>query len=81
MTADVPRQPSTQDKNIDTIRALVRAGVLGPCHRRWNELRQAAFALGIRPEDAVYRVHDGCWSDHPNYATAAADFIREANSR
>lgn len=81
MTADVPRQPATEDIDIATIRALVRAGVVASSHRRWNEMRQAAFALGIRPEDAVYRVHDGIWSDHHHDPLSVADFIREEATR
>lgn len=81
MTADVPRQRA--DEDIERIRALVHAGVVGSCHRRWSEMDQAARALGIRPEDAVYRVHDGIWSDHHhhNEIQTVADAIREATAR
>jgi hypothetical protein len=77
VTADVPTQPSRQDKDIDTVRTLIRAGVLGPCHRRWREMKKAARRLGCRPEDAIWRVRHGIWSDQPAHLTAA-DFIREA---
>lgn len=94
MTSDVPRQPTVRDINIATVRALVRAGVCGPCHRRWHEMRRVAADLGIRPEDAVYRAHDGDWKHrtdldvvrHAQDVVAlndepAADFIREAATR
>lgn len=79
MTADVPRQPSTRDINIATVRALVRAGVLGPSHRRWHEMDNVARALGIRPEDAVYRAHDGAWKNRTDLDHLAD--TREAATR
>lgn len=82
MTADVPRQPTKQDKDIDQIRALVRAGVLGPCHRRWPEMKNVARRLGCRPEDAIWRIRHGRWSSTEQHArhiqTTLADVIREA---
>lgn len=62
MTSQVPLQRT--DEDIETARTLVHAGVLGPTHRRWPEMRAVARALGCRPEDVVYRIHDGIWSDH-----------------
>lgn len=79
MTAVVPRQATTDD--IDHIRELVRAGVVGPWHYRWTELIVTAARLGISPENAVYRAHDGHWSATPQPAATAADHIREANAR
>lgn len=84
MTADVPRQPSTQDKDIATLRALVRAGVIGPCHRRWPELDAVARSLGCRPEDAIWRIRHGRWSTNNtalHIQTTLADVIREAATR
>lgn len=94
MTAEVPRQPTVEDFDIATVRALVRAGVISPTHRRWREMCRAADALHIRPQDAVYRAHDGAWKDrndldnlvrHAQHTVAqndpAADFSREANTR
>lgn len=79
MTADIPRQPVAED--IDHLRDLVRAGVVGPWHYRWTELTTVTDRLGIRPDDAIYRAHDGNWSANRTPATTAADFIREANVR
>lgn len=84
MTAVVPRQPATHDDDIDRIRDLVRAGVVGPWHYRWPELKTVAARLGITPADAVYRAHDGYWSATPNsrhHQATLADVIREAASR
>jgi hypothetical protein len=81
VTADVPRQRTAQDKDIDTVRNLVRAGVLGPCHRRWLELCRVAHRLGCRPQDAIWRVREGCWSDHDDPIHTLADAIREAAAR
>jgi hypothetical protein len=84
VTADVPRQPTAQDKDIDIVRALVRAGVVGPCHRRWREMKNVARRLGCRPEDAIWRVRHGCWSTNDNQLhiqTTLADVIREAATR
>jgi hypothetical protein len=97
MTADVPRQPATRDIDIATVRALVRAGVLGPTHHRWREMCRVAADLDIRPQDAVYRVHDGIWADHTGFdylvhhaqqtvghnddPITPADAIREAATR
>jgi hypothetical protein len=85
VTAAVPRQRSRRERLIDTVRYLVRQGVVGEYHdeipnRRWAELCRAARALGLRPHDAIYRVRDGIWSDQPAHLTAA-DFIREAATR
>ncbi len=39
-------------------------------------------ALGTTPTSAIYRIRDGCWSDHHHdYAATAANFIREAGTR
>lgn len=84
MTADIPRQPTTRDKDIDTVRALVREGVLGPTHRRWNEMTHAARSLGCRPEDAIWRVRHGRWSTDNSLhhlQTTLADVIREEATR
>lgn len=80
MTADVPRQPATRD-DIDHVRDLVRAGVVGPWHYRWLELTTTAARLGITPHNAVYLAHDGDWSPNRKPATTPADHIREATSR
>lgn len=81
MTADVgPTRPATRD-DIDHIRDLVRAGVAGSWHYRWPEMQATAARLGITPQDAVYRAHDGNWSPNRKPAATAADFIREANAR
>lgn len=80
MTAVVPR-PATRD-DIDHIRDLVRAGVVGPWHYRWPEMQATATRLGITPENAVYRTHDGRWSQYHNHHPAtAADEIRKAATR
>lgn len=79
MTAVVPRQPTAED--IDQIRDLVRAGAVGPWHYRWTELTVVAARIGLRPDDVVYRAHDGNWSPNRTPATTAADHIREANAR
>jgi hypothetical protein len=82
VTADIPRQPTAQDKDIDTVRELVRCGVLGPTHRRWREMKKTATRLGCRPEDAIWRVRHGCWSSSDNHIqTMLADVIREAATR
>lgn len=74
----IPDQPTTEDIDIAAVRALVCQGVVGPHHRRWNDLRNVAYALGIRPEDAVYRVRDGIWSDRSTDPLTLADHIRAA---
>lgn len=79
MTAVVPRQQTAED--IDHIRELVRAGVVGSWHYRWTELTVTAARLGLRPDDAIWRAHDGHWSANPQPAATAADHIREANTR
>lgn len=79
MTATVPRQPSADD--IEYVCDLVRAGVAGSWHYRWPELEAVAARLGLKPEDAVWRAHDGNWSPNRKPATTAADFIREATTR
>lgn len=84
MTTDIPLQRTTRDKDIAAVHALTSQGVLGPLNSRWPEMQQIAFALGIRPEDAVYRVRDGIWSDqHDNRVDTQtlADVIREAATR
>ncbi len=81
MTADVPRQRTAQDKDIDTVRTLVRAGVLGPTHRRWLEMCRAARRLDCRPQDAIWRVREGCWATEHDPIHTLADAIREAAVR
>jgi hypothetical protein len=84
VTADIPRHPTAHDRQIDKVRALVRQGVLGPCHRRWPEMKNAARRLGCRPEDAIWRVRHGSWSTDDNQLhiqTTLADVIREAATR
>lgn len=84
MTADIPRQPTVEQ--LAVVRALVSQGVVGPWHRRWTEMQNAASALGITPENAVYRVHDGCWANptaaqNDDEDLTPADAIREAATR
>lgn len=79
MTAVVPRQAT--DEDIDQIRDLVRAGAVGPWHYRWPALKAVAARLGISPENAVYRTHDGRWSEYHTQPTTIADAIREATAR
>lgn len=80
MTADIPRQPAAEQ--LAVVRALVSQGVVGPWHRRWTEMQDAASALGTTPENAVYRAHDGCWSNtKSNNTPTPADAIREAATR
>ena len=79
MTAVVPAQPDAEDR--EHLRDLVRAGAVGPWHYRWPELTVVAKRLGLSPQNAVYRAHDGNWSPNRTPATTAADFIREATSR
>jgi hypothetical protein len=81
VTADVPTQPSRQDKDIETVRTLIRAGVLGPCHHRWPEMKKTARRLGCRPEDAIWRVRHGRWSGNTTTPHTPADLIREAATR
>ena len=80
-----PSQTTKRDQDITTIRILVAEGVLGPTHRRWNEMRTAARRLGCRPEDAIWRVRHGCWSTSDNTVlhlqTTLADVIREVTTR
>jgi hypothetical protein len=79
VTAVVPRPATRED--IDHIRDLVRAGAVGPWHYRWPELEAVAHRIGLRPDDAVWRAHDGTWSPNPQPTPTVADFIREANAR
>ena len=84
MTAVVPRPSATRDDDIDHIRDLVRVGVVGAWHYRWPELQATAARLGITPENAVYRAHDGHWPATENrlhIQTTLADVIREAATR
>jgi hypothetical protein len=81
VTATVPAQPASEDIDRDRLRDLVRAGVVGSWHYRWPELTAVAARLGLRPDDAVYRAHDGGWSPNRKPAATAADHIREANTR
>lgn len=79
MTAVVLRQATTDD--IEHVCDLVRAGVAGAWHYRWPELEAVAARLGLKPQDAVWRAHDGHWSATPQPAATAADHIREATTR
>jgi hypothetical protein len=79
VTAVVPR-PANRD-DVAHIQELVRVGVVGPWHYRWPELVAVAKRLDLRPDDAVWRAHDGTWSPNPQPEPTAADFIREANTR
>lgn len=74
MTAIVPRRHTADD--IDHIRDLVRAGVVGTWHYRWPELEAVAARLGVTPDNAIWRTQEGTWP-----APTAADHIREANAR
>ena len=82
MTADGPRPATRED--IEHILDLVRAGVVGSWHYRWREMQATAARIGITPENAVYRAHDGYWSANENrlhHQTTLADAIREAATR
>jgi hypothetical protein len=79
VTADIPRQATERDRHINTLRDLVSQGVFTPNHPRWPDLEAEATALNTTPASAIYRVRDGCWSDHHHdFAATAADFIRKA---
>ena len=76
-----PRATSSLATNLlDQILSHLRAA----WHYRWPELQATAARLGITPENAVYRAHDGHWPATENrlhIQTTLADVIREAATR